>query len=156
MSSSTATNGTAMTSTQTSKLSWDDNNNNNEDPVQEAMDMEAAQELGGKTNGKVELNTEEDPSEEEAPSAAELMKVCGKVALHQESGYKIDIKVEWKMKNGMTRFNLRIALITLMKHMQQVDPKAYFQSGVTEKYFKNPDEIPTGDMFSKDFVTKQD
>eukprot|EP00957_Ditylum_brightwellii_P169133 12873272-Ditylum_brightwellii.AAC.1 len=84
------------------------------------------------------------------------MKACGKVALDQESGYKINIRVEWKMKNGTAWFNLRTALINLMKQMQRVDPKAYFQSGVTKTYYKTPDKIPTGNTFSKAFATKQD
>eukprot|EP00957_Ditylum_brightwellii_P123969 9450165-Ditylum_brightwellii.AAC.1 len=40
--------------------------------------------------------------------------------------------------------------------MQPVDSKAYFQSSVTKTYYKNLDEIPTGDTFSKAFATKQD
>eukprot|EP00957_Ditylum_brightwellii_P189806 14449841-Ditylum_brightwellii.AAC.1 len=48
----------------------------------------------GETNGKVKLNTEEEPPEEETPSAADMMKACSKTALDQDSGYKIDIKVE--------------------------------------------------------------
>eukprot|EP00957_Ditylum_brightwellii_P091225 6945044-Ditylum_brightwellii.AAC.1 len=40
--------------------------------------------------------------------------------------------------------------------MQQVDPKAYFQSSITKTYYKNPDKIPTGNTFSKAFATKQD
>eukprot|EP00957_Ditylum_brightwellii_P211872 15366704-Ditylum_brightwellii.AAC.2 len=85
-----------------------------------------------------------------------MMKARGKTAPDQESVYNTDIKVEWKMKNRTARFNLRTALITLMKQMQQVDPKAFFQSGVTQAYYKNQDKIPTGDTFSKAFATKQD
>eukprot|EP00957_Ditylum_brightwellii_P186697 14215940-Ditylum_brightwellii.AAC.1 len=83
----------------------------------------------GKTNGKVELNTEEELPEEENPSAADMMKACGETALDQESVYKTDIKVEWKMKNGRAR--------------------------VTKAYYKNPDKIPMGNIFSKAFTTKQ-
>eukprot|EP00957_Ditylum_brightwellii_P095461 7271463-Ditylum_brightwellii.AAC.1 len=85
-----------------------------------------------------------------------MMKARGKIALVQESCYKTDIKVEWKMKNGTVQFNLRTAIITLMKQMQQVDPKAYFQSSITKAYYKNPDEIPMGNTFSKAFATKRD
>eukprot|EP00957_Ditylum_brightwellii_P013670 1030048-Ditylum_brightwellii.AAC.1 len=109
-----------------------------------------------KTNKKVKLNTKEEPPEEENPSAADMMKACGKTTLDQKTVYKTDIKVELKMKNGTARFNIRNAFITLMKQMQQVDPKAYFQSGVTKAYYKNPDKIPTGSTFSKAFVTKED
>eukprot|EP00957_Ditylum_brightwellii_P174046 13251799-Ditylum_brightwellii.AAC.1 len=51
MSSLTATNGATASRTQTNKLSWDDNADDYKDLVQEAMDMEAVQELGWKRTG---------------------------------------------------------------------------------------------------------
>eukprot|EP00957_Ditylum_brightwellii_P154378 11747432-Ditylum_brightwellii.AAC.1 len=98
MPSSPTNNDSAVHGTQTSTFSWDDNDDAYEDLEQEAMDVEVPKEVGwkriwserrkstikrGKTNGKVELNTKGELPEEETPSAAELMKACGKVALDQ-------------------------------------------------------------------------
>eukprot|EP00957_Ditylum_brightwellii_P169869 12928992-Ditylum_brightwellii.AAC.1 len=99
MPSSATNNDASAQGTQTSAFSWDKDDNASEDSEQEAMEVEVNKEAGGKTNGKVDLNTEEELQEEENPSAADMMKACGKIALDQESVYKTDIKVEWKMKN---------------------------------------------------------
>eukprot|EP00957_Ditylum_brightwellii_P074434 5655380-Ditylum_brightwellii.AAC.1 len=118
MSSSTTNNDAPAQGTQTSAFSWDGDGDASEDPEQEVMEVEVNKEAGwkrigsdchksmvkrGKTNGKVELNTEKESPEEENPSAADMVKACGKTALDQESVYKTDMTVEWKIKNGTAR-----------------------------------------------------
>eukprot|EP00957_Ditylum_brightwellii_P042245 3199102-Ditylum_brightwellii.AAC.1 len=115
MPSSATNNDAPAQGTQTSAFSWDKDDDASEDLEQAAMEVEANKEAGwkrigsnqhrnmvkrGETNGKVKLKTEEEILEEENPSAAAMMKSCGKTVLDQESVYKTDIKVEWKMKNG--------------------------------------------------------
>eukprot|EP00957_Ditylum_brightwellii_P060098 4563989-Ditylum_brightwellii.AAC.1 len=84
------------------------------------------------------------------------MQEIGEISLDKEVGYKTNIKVMWKLKHGATKFDLCNALIILMKKIQQVDDKAYFQSSITNNVHKQPGNIPTGETFNKEFAMKQD
>ena len=86
--------------------------------------------------------------------ATEKMRARGENMIAEESGYKTNVKFEWPMKENQKVFKVRDAMIEVLKTMKVFDPQLYIESTTTEEAWKEMDEIPKGEEFTKAFAVK--
>eukprot|EP00957_Ditylum_brightwellii_P076379 5805259-Ditylum_brightwellii.AAC.1 len=78
------------------------------------------------------------------------------MAIDTESGFQINVQIEWVMADRCTWFNLCAALVIVLEKMQGVNPSLYMESKISNTMWKKPTNIPTGNNFSTAFDTKQE
>eukprot|EP00957_Ditylum_brightwellii_P179210 13652808-Ditylum_brightwellii.AAC.1 len=61
-------------------------------------------------------------------TVAELMKERGESNVEDESAMKTPVEVQWVLKLGGTKFNMRAVLLVLLKSMATVDDTIYLET----------------------------
>eukprot|EP00957_Ditylum_brightwellii_P019520 1472472-Ditylum_brightwellii.AAC.1 len=76
-------------------------------------------------------------------TVAELIKERGESYVEDESIMKTPVEVQWVLKLGSTTFNMRAALLALLKSMATVDDTIYLETGETKEVVQDPADLPT-------------
>eukprot|EP00957_Ditylum_brightwellii_P142584 10862869-Ditylum_brightwellii.AAC.1 len=82
---------------------------------------------------------------------AALMKEQGESCVDDESVLKTPVEVQWVLKLGSTTFNVRTALLALLKSMATVDNTIYLKTGETKVVVRDPADLPTAKEFTEAF-----
>eukprot|EP00957_Ditylum_brightwellii_P028082 2119970-Ditylum_brightwellii.AAC.1 len=61
------------------------------------------------------------------------------------------VEVQWVLKLGSTTFNVRTALLALLKSMATVDDTIYLEMGKTKEVVQDPADLPTAKEFTEAF-----
>eukprot|EP00957_Ditylum_brightwellii_P123758 9434554-Ditylum_brightwellii.AAC.1 len=86
---------------------------------------------------------------------ADRMKEQGKGYVEDESILKILVEAQWVLKLGSTVFNIRAALLALLKHMATVNNTIYLETGETKVVVQDPADLPTAKEFMEAFKVMQ-
>eukprot|EP00957_Ditylum_brightwellii_P027508 2079165-Ditylum_brightwellii.AAC.1 len=76
-------------------------------------------------------------------TVAKIMKEQGEGYVEDESVLKTPVEVQWVLKLGSTTFNVRTALLALLKSMATVNNTIYLKTGETKVVVRNPADLPT-------------
>eukprot|EP00957_Ditylum_brightwellii_P015924 1199180-Ditylum_brightwellii.AAC.1 len=83
------------------------------------------------------------------------MKERGEGYVEVESVLKTPVEVQWVLKLGSTMFNIRTALLALLKSMATVDNTIYLETGEAKVVVRNPAVLPTTKEFTEAFKVTQ-
>eukprot|EP00957_Ditylum_brightwellii_P170134 12951084-Ditylum_brightwellii.AAC.1 len=83
------------------------------------------------------------------------MKEQGKRYVDDESVLKTPVKAQWVLKLGSMTFNVRAALLALLKRMATVDNTIYLETGKTKVVVRDPADLPTAKEFMEAFKVMQ-
>eukprot|EP00957_Ditylum_brightwellii_P194785 14836871-Ditylum_brightwellii.AAC.1 len=86
---------------------------------------------------------------------SELMKEQGEGYVEDKSMLKTPVEVQWVLKLGSTTFNVRAALLALLKSMTTVDDTIYLETGETKVVVCNPADLSTTKEFTEAFKVTQ-
>eukprot|EP00957_Ditylum_brightwellii_P065470 4966675-Ditylum_brightwellii.AAC.1 len=78
-----------------------------------------------------------------------------KVHVDNKSEIKTPVELQWVLKLGCTTFNVRAALLELLKHMATVDATIYIKTGETKAVVRDPTDLPTAKDFTEAFKVTQ-
>eukprot|EP00957_Ditylum_brightwellii_P126051 9609822-Ditylum_brightwellii.AAC.1 len=79
------------------------------------------------------------------------MQERGEIAVDNKTAFQMDIQVEWNMTDNCKQFNIRAALVNIVKKFQTVDNRTYIKSSVTHRIWKELTDILTREAFNKTF-----
>eukprot|EP00957_Ditylum_brightwellii_P080557 6127607-Ditylum_brightwellii.AAC.1 len=77
------------------------------------------------------------------------MKEQGEGYVDDESVLKTPVEAQWVLKLSSTTFNVRAALLVLLKHMATVDDTIYLKTGKTNAVVRDPADLPTAKEFTE-------
>eukprot|EP00957_Ditylum_brightwellii_P020131 1518268-Ditylum_brightwellii.AAC.2 len=83
------------------------------------------------------------------------MKEIGEGYVSNESEIKTLVEAQWVLKLRSTTFNVRAALLVLLKHMATVDDTIYIKTGETKVVVRDPADLPTAKEFMEAFKVTQ-
>eukprot|EP00957_Ditylum_brightwellii_P129437 9874376-Ditylum_brightwellii.AAC.1 len=83
------------------------------------------------------------------------MRERGEGYIDDESEIKTPVEAQWVLKLGSTTFNVRAALLALLKHMATVDDTIYIETGETKVVVRDPTDLPTAKDFTEAFKVMQ-
>eukprot|EP00957_Ditylum_brightwellii_P158901 12094533-Ditylum_brightwellii.AAC.1 len=79
------------------------------------------------------------------------MRERGEGYVEDESKIKTPVEAQWVLKLGSTAFNIRTALLALLKRMATVDDTIYIKTGETKVVVQDPANLPTAKDFTEAF-----
>eukprot|EP00957_Ditylum_brightwellii_P155692 11852969-Ditylum_brightwellii.AAC.1 len=88
-------------------------------------------------------------------SVAEQIQKRGKAHVDNKSEIKTPVEVQWVLKLGCTTFNVRVALLELLKRIATIDSTIYIKTGETKAVVRNPTDLPTAKDFTEVFKVTQ-
>eukprot|EP00957_Ditylum_brightwellii_P183479 13976205-Ditylum_brightwellii.AAC.1 len=83
------------------------------------------------------------------------MKERGEGFVDNESEIKTPVEARWVLKLGNTTFNVRAALLLLLKRMATVDNTIYIKTGETKVVVQDPADLPMAKDFTEEFKVTQ-
>eukprot|EP00957_Ditylum_brightwellii_P171373 13046277-Ditylum_brightwellii.AAC.1 len=83
------------------------------------------------------------------------MKERGESYVEDASKMRTPVEVQWVLKLGSTTFNVRAALLALLKSMVTVDDTIYLETGKTKEVVRDPVDLPTAKGFTEAFKVTQ-
>eukprot|EP00957_Ditylum_brightwellii_P182104 13874738-Ditylum_brightwellii.AAC.1 len=86
---------------------------------------------------------------------AERMKEQGGGYVDDKSVLKTPVEAQWVLKLGSMAFNVRTALLALLKGMATVDDTIYLKTGETKVVVRNPADLPTAKEFMEQDAFQQ-
>lgn len=100
-----------------------------------------------------DVKTEKTPQQN---NKKEQMKKRGDEAVTPEGGFNINIKMEWVQEKQNSPFNIRAAIIGVIKVMKTVDKDIKIKSKETGEQWEKMEDIPKGKAFKNAFEVKQE
>eukprot|EP00957_Ditylum_brightwellii_P103098 7856825-Ditylum_brightwellii.AAC.1 len=82
---------------------------------------------------------------------AERMKEQGEGYVDDESVLKTPVEAQWVLKLGSTMFDVRAALLALLKCITTVNNTIYLKTGETKVVVQDPADLPTAKEFTEAF-----
>eukprot|EP00957_Ditylum_brightwellii_P158900 12094532-Ditylum_brightwellii.AAC.1 len=86
---------------------------------------------------------------------AERMREGGEGYVEDKSEIRIPVEAQWVLRLGSTTFNVRAALLALLKCMATVNYTIYIKTGETNIVVQNLDDLPTAKDFTEAFKVTQ-
>eukprot|EP00957_Ditylum_brightwellii_P177837 13546037-Ditylum_brightwellii.AAC.1 len=83
------------------------------------------------------------------------MKEQGEGYVEDKHVLKTPVEVQWVLKLDSTAFNIRTALLALLKSMATVDDTIYLETGETKVVVHDPADLPTAKEFTEAFKVTQ-
>ena len=100
---------------------------------------------GKKKRPHVDVCAAEESDSRVKESVHEIIKKRGEILTEETSSKLTSVKVEFKIKNNTTQFNVRTALGKLLEQMKMADKEVILQSNNSASQWNNAEELPTGD-----------
>eukprot|EP00957_Ditylum_brightwellii_P138041 10523862-Ditylum_brightwellii.AAC.1 len=88
-------------------------------------------------------------------TVAEIMKEQGEGYVDDKSVFKTPVEAQWVLKLGTTMFNVRAALLALLKHMATVNDTIYLETGKSKVVVPDPADLPAAKEFMEAFKVMQ-
>ena len=89
-------------------------------------------------------------------SVHDVIKQRGESLTEETTSKATSIRVDFRLNNGTTRFNVRTALGALLEQMKQVDKHVVLESNCDNTQWNAAEELPIGDALMKHITVRHD